>query len=386
MLTIGSQRHLFDIPAGIAYFNTAYNSPLLNSSRTALVSASHAKSHPWERPPADFFRDAERIRELAASLFGGDADGYAVVPAASYGLSAAARAVQSTLKAHDRIVVLAEEFPSNVLPWRRVALETGAIVAAVPTPTDGDWTTATLAAIEKGARVAALSPCHWTNGARLDLVAIGQACRAAGTTLVLDATQALGAMPLDMAAVQPDFLVSAGYKWLLCPYGVGLMYVADRWRDARPLEETWLSRVNAADFSALVEYSDIYMPGARRFDVGEKCTAMLPGAIAALEQLQAWGVGNIARVLGEINDRIAARLEALGFALPPSSHRCPHIVGARVPQGLTGDFVGSLRAKQVFISQRGSSIRIAPHLHVTEADVEQQLAALDVVVSSMRSR
>jgi selenocysteine lyase/cysteine desulfurase len=386
MLTIGSQRHLFDIPAGIAYFNTAYNSPLLNSSRTALVSASHAKSHPWERPPADFFRDAERIRELAASLFGGDADGYAVVPAASYGLSAAARAVQSTLKAHDRIVVLAEEFPSNVLPWRRAALETGAIVAAVPTPTDGDWTTATLAAIEKGARVAALSPCHWTNGARLDLVAIGQACRAAGTTLVLDATQALGAMPLDMAAVQPDFLVSAGYKWLLCPYGVGLMYVADRWRGARPLEETWLSRVNAADFSALVEYSDIYMPGARRFDVGEKCTAILPGAIAALEQLQAWGVGNIARLLGEINDRIAARLEALGFALPPSSHRCPHIVGARVPQGLTGDFVGSLRAKQVFISQRGSSIRIAPHLHVTEADVEQLLAALDVVVSSMRSR
>ena len=61
MLTIGSQRPLFDIPAGIAYFNTAYNSPLLNSSRAALVSASHAKSHPWERPPADFFDDAERI-------------------------------------------------------------------------------------------------------------------------------------------------------------------------------------------------------------------------------------------------------------------------------------------------------------------------------------
>jgi selenocysteine lyase/cysteine desulfurase len=385
MLTIGSQRHLFDIPAGIAYFNTAYNSPLLNSSRTALVRASHAKSHPWERPPADFFSDAERIRELAAGLFGGDAEGYAVVPAASYGLSAAARAVQSTLKAHDRIVVLDEEFPSNVLPWRRVALETGAVVATVPTPADGDWTTATLAVIAKGARVASLSPCHWTNGTRLDLVAIGQACRAARTTLVLDATQALGAMPFDMAAVRPDFLVSAGYKWLLCPYGVGLMYVSAEWRNARPLEETWLARVNAADFSALVDYSDEYMPGARRFDVGEKCTAILPGAITALEQLQAWGVGNVARALGEINDRIAARLEALGFALPPASQRCPHIVGARLPQGFTGDFVGSLRAQHVFISQRGSSIRVAPHLHVTEPDVEQLFVALDVVVSSMRS-
>src|SRR5262245_55920780 len=162
MLTIGSQRSLFDIPAGVAYFNTAYNSPLLNSSRTALVSASYAKSHPWERLPADFFSDADRIRTLAADLFGGDADGYAVVPAASYGLSAAARAIQPTLKVHDRIVVLDDEFPSNVLPWRRVALETGAVVATVPTPADGDWTTATLAVIAQGARIAALSPCHWT--------------------------------------------------------------------------------------------------------------------------------------------------------------------------------------------------------------------------------
>src|SRR5215831_4877067 len=382
MLTIGSQRSLFDIPAGIAYFNAAYNSPLLNSSRTALVSAAHAKSHPWERPPADFFSDAERMRVLAADLFGGDADGYAVVPAASYGLSAAARAIQPTLNVNDRIVVLEEEFPSNVLPWRRVALETGAVIATVPTPEDGDWTTATLAVIAQGVRVAALSPCHWTNGARVDLVAIGRACRAAGATLVLDATQALGAMPFDMAAVRPDFLVAAGYKWLLCPYGVGLMYVAEGWRDARPLEETWLARVNAADFSALVDYSDTYMPGARRFDVGEKCTALLPGAIAALEQLQAWGVGNVARVLGQINDRIATRLDALGFVLPPSSERCPHFIGARVPQRLTGNVVGSLRAQNVFISQRGSSIRVAPHLHVTEADIEQLFAALDVAVPS----
>src|SRR5262249_44743156 len=138
MLTIGSERPLFDIPEGIAYFNTAYNSPLLNSSRAALVSAAQAKSHPWERPSADFFNDAERVRVLAATLFGGDADAYAVVPAASYGLSAAARAIQPTLKVNDRIVVIDEEFPSNVLPWRRIALETGAVVVTVPTPADGD--------------------------------------------------------------------------------------------------------------------------------------------------------------------------------------------------------------------------------------------------------
>jgi hypothetical protein len=93
-------------------------------------------------------------------------------------------------------------------------------------------------------------------------------------------------------------------------------------------------------------------------------------------------VDNVARVLGQINERIASRLESLGFALPPPSQRSPHFVGARVPAELTGNLVGSLRAQHVFISQRGSSIRIAPHLHVAESDVEQLFAALNIAVAS----
>lgn len=376
MLTIGSQRHLFDIPPGVAYFNTAYNSPLLNASRAKLVAAAGGKSRPWERGAPDFFADAERVRELAAGLFGGDKDGYAIIPAASYGVSSAARAIEPTLTAGDRIVVVEGEFPSNVLPWRRVAQETGAVVVTVPTPGDGDWTAATLVALEQGARVAALGNCHWTNGARLDLVTVADACRAVGATLVLDNTQSWGAMPLDLTSVQPDFVVASGYKWLLCPYGFSLMYVGPVWRDARPLEETWLARTNAEDFTSLVNDSDTYMSGARRFDAGEKCTALLPGAIAALEQLQAWGVTQVADSLGVVNQRIQTRLEALGFELPPVAQRCPHLFGARLPKGYSGDLIGTLRANNVFVSQRGSSIRFAPHLHVTEDDIDQLFGAL----------
>jgi len=375
MLTIGSQRHLFDIPPGVAYFNTAYNSPLLNASRARLVEAAGAKSRPWERRAPDFFADAERVRALAAGVFGGDADGYAIIPAASYGVSSAARAIEPTLAPGDRIVVVEGEFPSNVLPWRRVAEETGAVVVTVPTPADGNWTAATLVALERGARVAALGNCHWTNGARLDLVTIAAACGAAGAALVLDNTQSWGAMPLDLNSVQPDFVVASGYKWLLCPYGFSLMYVSPAWRDTRPLEESWLARTNAEDFTSLTS-SDTYMSGARRFDAGEKCTPLVPGAIAALEQLQAWGVSEIAESLGAMNHGIQMRLEALGFELLPAAQRCPHLFGARLPKGYSGDLIGTLRANNVFVSQRGSSIRFAPHLHVTEDDIDQLFGAL----------
>jgi selenocysteine lyase/cysteine desulfurase len=376
-LPIGSQRSLFDVPPGIAYFNTAYNAPQLNESRARLVASAAAKSHPWKRSPGDFFDNAERIRVLAAELFGGDADGWAVVPAASYGVSTAARAIEPTLNENDRIVLLDEEFPSNVLPWRRVAAETGATIVTVPAPADGDWTAATLTAIRPGVRVVAAGHCHWTNGARLDLSAVARACRAVGAALVLDATQSLGAMPLDLADVQPDFLVAAGYKWLLCPYGFGLLYVSPAWRDARPLEETWLARENSGNFATLVQYNDIYLPGARRFEVGEKCTStILPGAIAALEQLQRWTLPVVARSLATITARIQDRLEALGFELPPPAQRCPHLFGARMPSHISGNLVGSLRERNVFVSQRGSSIRFAPHLHITEGDIEQLFAAL----------
>jgi selenocysteine lyase/cysteine desulfurase len=287
----------------------------------------------------------------------------------------------------DSIVLMEEEFPSNVLPWRRVAQETGAGVRTVPTPRDGDWTAAILAELERGARVAAISPCHWTNGSRLDLAVIGRACRDAEIALVLDATQFLGAAPIDLAAVDPAFLVSAGYKWLLAPYGFGLAYVAPRWRGARPLEETWLARTGAENFAGLVNYSDTYMVGARRFDVGEKCTAtLLPGAIAALEQISDWTVAGIGESLAAINRRIQGRLEALGFTLPPAAQRCPHMFGAQLPDGVSGDIVGGLRQRGVYVSQRGSAIRFAPHLHVTETDIEQLLAALDEVLRTLERR
>ena len=377
MSIIEPQRHLFDIPEEIAFFNIAYYSPQLNETMNRLLAGAVAKSHPWERVTADFFDDAETIRTLASTIFGGDSDGYAVVPSASYGLSTAARALEPHLKAGDRILVAAEEFPSNVFPWQRTAQEVGASVVTVPYPDDGDWTRAITSRIDQSVKVVATANCHWTNGAYIDLPTIGKACRDAGSMLVVDVTQSLGVMPLSMDEVQPDFLVAAGYKWLLCPYGFSLLYVSEQWRDARPLEESWFARSNARDFTSLAEYSYTYMPGARRFEVGEKCTAILPGAIAALEQIGAWGIANIAETLSAFNGRIGAHLERLGFRLPDEAQRCPHMLGALLPEGQAGDLVGALRKDNIYISQRGNALRFAPHLHINSHDEERLMEALD---------
>jgi selenocysteine lyase/cysteine desulfurase len=163
---MNSQRHLFDIPDDIAYFNCAYYSPLLNESRNRLLEGVKSKSHPWERTAHDFFTDAEKIRLSAADLFGGDPDGYAIVPSVSYGLSSAARAVEPQLGKGDSIIILEEGFPSNVLPWIRVAQERGVRLIKIPVPADESWAQAIINRIDKSTKVLALFTCHWKNHGR----------------------------------------------------------------------------------------------------------------------------------------------------------------------------------------------------------------------------
>jgi len=314
---------------------------------------------------------------LASALFGGDEDGYAITPSASYGLSAASRAVEPVIAKGDTILLLEGDFPSAVLPWHRVAAARGAHIRTVPVPGDGDWTAAILHALEKPVRVAAITSCHWTNGAYVDLERVGEACRQQGIILVVDATQSLGAMPLSINRIRPDFLASSGYKWLLFPYGVSLLYVSESWRDARPLEESWITRANARNFSGLTTYADDYMPGARRFDVGETCNPVtLPGAIAALEQLSEWGVANIAERLSAINTRIIQALSPLGFTLPDAKFRCPHMFGAKIPAGYTGNLVQELQPHRVYLSQRGNHVRVSPYLHINEGDLGRLMESL----------
>lgn len=378
---IPSQRHLFSIPDDVAYFNCAYYAPLLRASEAALIEGARTKSRPWDVTAPDFFRDAETLRSLATELYGGSADGWAIVPAVSYGVSTAARALEPELRAGDAILVAAEEFPSNVLPWRSTARAKGCEIVTVPAPGEADWARALLEALDAPSaarvRVAALSTCHWTNGTFIDAARVAARCREKGIAVVLDATQTLGVLPFSVDDVRPDFLVAACYKWQLGPYGLGLMHVSERWRGARPLEESWLGRSNAEDFTQLANYSDDYMPGARRFDVGEKALpSILPGGIAALEQVRAWGIANIAKSLAAVNASIARRLLELGYELAPESVRCPHMFGARAPGGSAAGLVAELRRRKIFVSQRGDSVRFAPHLYVSEADVSRLLEAV----------
>ena len=370
-----SQRHLFDIPEGVTYLNCAYLSPQLRSVSEAGRAAVARKSHPWEITPPDFFSEAEGARSVFASLVGGDADGVAIIPSVSYGIALAAKNLG--FERGRSVIVLEEQFPSNVYEWRAMAEAAGGRVVTVPRPDDLDWTSALLERVDDTTAVVAVPNCHWTDGTVVDLVEVGEAARSAGAALVVDAIQSLGARPFDVAAVKPDWLMTSVHKWMLGPYTIGFLWAAPERREGEPLERNWITRAGAEDFTALVQYADGFAPGARRYDMGERANfTNLPMAVTAMEQLLEWGVAEIESYIGDLTDLVASGAAELGWGVAPEERRARHMLGLRRPEGIPEGLPERLKDAGVYVSVRGSSIRVSPHVYNTEADVSRLLEVL----------
>ncbi len=376
-MALGSQRHLFAIPDDVAYLNCAYMGPVPTRAVEAGQAGLGRKARPWEIAAEDFFHPLQDVRDLVAGLLEGDADGVAITPSVSYGLATAA--ANLAVGPGQEIVVLEGQFPSNVYVWRDLAERREGWVHAIDRPADGDWTAAVLGHLDReGDEVAivALPPCHWTDGSRVDLVAVGERCRELGAALVVDVCQALGAMAFSVADVQPDFVAGACYKWLLGPYSVGFLWAAPHQREGMPIEHNWIARAGSDRFSALA-YEDEFQPGARRYDMGEVSNfALLPVVTESLRLIAGWGVAAVADHARAVTDRIAEGAADLGFTVAPAVLRAGHLMGIRRPGLDTDRLATALAAEQVHVSIRSEAVRVSAHAFNTADDADRLVAAL----------
>ena len=350
-------------------------SPLLNSVAEAGRDGVTRRGQPWKIAADDFFEPAEQVRELLARIINADADGIALVPSVSYAMAIASNSLP--LGEGQYIVLVEEQFPSNVYPWREIARRRSARLRTVGIP-EGDWTDAIVETIDEQTAVVSIPHVHWTTGAQFGLEQISKRCRQVGAALVIDATQSLGVLPLDVGVIQPDFLVAAAYKCMLGPYGLSYLYVAPSWRAGRPVEEGWLTRANAADFSQLTEYCDDYVSGARRYDFGERAsTILLPMAIASLQQISDWTVERIQQYTRPLIEHVVNRADASHLWHPPLQACSPCMIGIGLPGDSPHVLARQLAEQSIYISVRKQNARIATHVYNTTDDVDRLFDALE---------
>lgn len=378
---LNCQRHLFSLPEDVHYINCAFMAPLLRTVEEAGVGGIRRRRVPAGITPAHFWTDADRVRELFGTLVNAPAARIALVPAASYGLAVVARNLEAGRG--QNIVLAAGQFPSNVYTWRRLAAERGLEIRTVAPPDNAaergsGWNERLLDAIDARTAAVALGHVHWADGTLFDLETIGARAREAGAALVIDGTQSVGALPFDVARIQPDALVCAGYKWLLGPYGMGAAYYGPRFDGGVPLEENWIARAGSEDFSGLVDYRDEYAAGAVRYDVGERSNpVLLPMLAAALEQILEWRPERVQDYCRRLLHGTITEAREMGYVIAPEDSRATHLLGFRPPPSVAlSRLAAAFRERDVSVAVRGDSVRVSPHLYNNEADAAALLDAL----------
>lgn len=385
------QRDEFSLPRDVHYLNCAYMGPLSRATQQAGVAGVLRKANPSTIVAADFYDETNQARALFARLVNVEAaNRIAIVPSASYGLATAARNLACA--AGQNIVVTAEQFPSNVYVWRKLARQRNAqlrTVSALSLQQRGAaWNEALTEAIDERTAIVAVPHVHWTDGTRFDLERIAARARSFGAAVVIDGTQSVGALPFDVQRIKPDALVCAGYKWLLGPYSLGFAYYGPRFDDGEPLEENWIAREGSEDFRALVSYRDQYQPAALRYDVGERSNfALMPMAVAALQQILEWQPERIQRYCRALFAAAMPELRDLGFAVENDEWRGAHLFGVRMPASIDlAALHADLQRANVAAALRGSALRVAPNVYNDGSDVEALMKVLRISVETSAVR
>ncbi len=387
---LSCQKHLFDLPADVHFLNCSTVSPNLQSSVEAGYRGIARKSEPQRITSHDFFTDVADTKTLFAQLINcPDTDRIAIIPSVSYGVATVAKnlARKPGLRAGQEIVIVFEEFPSDVLAWEEVVAGQGLVIRTVNAPTDTDargqhWNEALLEAITDQTCLVMVPHAHWTDGTRFDLMAIRQRTREVGAWLIVDAAQSLGVMPFDVQAIQPDALLTVGYKYLLGPYGISASYWSETFDDGLPLEQNWINRLHSDDFGGLVNYQRAYRPKAARYSMGEQSNfILLPMFNASLRQLIDWQPAHIADYCGALTNGAAGRLRDLGFWVEAEAWRSQHLMGIRPPAGVSMDLIRiALAERQISLSIRSTALRVSTHVWNTPDDLTALADALASVV------
>jgi len=376
---LASQRDLFEIPRDICYLNSASYSPLPRKTQEAGRAAVLRKAAPWTLDAGFANRQHDRARAAAATLIHADPADIALIPSISYGVATAAKVL--TIARGARVIVLENDHSSPVLEWQTRAETQGFVIETVRQPGDGDWTSAVLAVIERpGAPpvgLASISSVHWSDGGLIALEKVAAALKRQGAVFLIDATHGAGVLPMEVARLDPDFVIFPTYKWLLGPYGRAFLYIARRHQGGTPLEQTSFGRRNVRAENAVYFADTSYVADARRFDMGERDHFIsMEMASIGMEMMAEWGDAAVARRLAMLTERIAEGVRDLGVSMPARHLRAPHILSLGFKAGMPAGLVEGLADEGVHVAARLGRMRISPHVFNDEADCDRFVKTL----------
>lgn len=362
---------------GRVWFNTAHQGPLPRAAVIAAERAAALKAAPHRIGDDDFREVPERLRGLLAQLVGSSTEEIVLGDSTSHGLHLIANGLSWAKK--DEVLVVEGDYPATVLPWQRLA-RSGVQVRSLR-PQYGLLTAEELAAaVSPRTRVLAVTWVDSFTGRTLDLFALGETCRKAGVLLVVNASQAIGARPIDVSTMPVDAVVSCGYKWLCGPYATGFSWLHPNLLDQlRPQQAYWLAMQAGRGLDQMRETVVRDDIGVRAFDVF--CPANFATTLpwmASLELLLEIRIDRIAAWDQQLVDRLVDAIEPAQYQLisPDRGPTRSTLVVLSRKDGTTEQRYHQLADSGIDAAYREGNLRLSVHLFNTMKQVDQALDAL----------
>jgi len=376
-----SQKQLFNLRPEVSYLNCAYKAPLLKSSEDAAIKALTRDRNPMDIGVDDYFSQVDEVKSQFAQLVNCTSKDVALIPSSSYGFASVLNNIAA--KPKGKAITIEDEFPSGYLSLSKWCKEHDNDLIIVNSDHSKNqkgkaWNEAILHEIDERTSLVLMSSVHWMNGIVFNLTAIADRCHEVGAKLVVDGTQSVGALPLDLQTCKIDALICAGYKWLFGPYSTGLAYFSPEFHDGEAIEESWMNKKNARNFSGLTNYDLNYQDGAAKFSVGETSNFILvPMVLEGLKQINKWEVPAMNAYCDKLSRPLLNYCAEIGLVLEERAYFSPHLFSLPLPTSVDpGAFKNILDQNKIFTSLRGQSLRVAINVFNEEADIERLLQVM----------
>lgn len=385
MTTIEDARLFFPGSDGCIYLENSARGLLPSTARDAALRYYDARIAGVAKETDPVF-DAERQAcDSFATLVGATPNEITLTRNVTDGLNIFVTALP--WKAGDNAVVSKEvEHPNGVYALYNMRQRHGIEVRMVDAGPDLSISVDAIAhAIDAHTRLVIVSSVTFSTGARTDLAALGQLCQSRGVTLLVDGAQSVGAIDINVHALNIDGLVVGASKYLCGPYGLGFLYI--RRALAESLHPTYLGRysIDLGNAHEGDQGGNTYqlMPGAKRFDSGSYNYSAASAAVASINLLKEITVPVIEQHVLRLAKLLDDGLRAIGLPILSGGnerHRSQLVLmGLRQPTTEQRQLFVSLAdfftTKNIRVSQRQGRLRFSFHLYNTGEDVKTVLAA-----------
>ena len=358
------------------YANHAAMAPWPRVTSQAVMEFAQENSQIGSEKYNGWLARETQLRKRLARLINADsADDIALLKNTTDGICTVSNGID--WRNGDNIILPTGEFPSNRLPW--LALQRlGVEIREVDIRSTTEPESALLARMDERTRLLSVSAVQWTDGLRLQLETLGQACRENKVLFFVDAIQQLGAVQVDVQACGIDFLAADGHKWLLAPEGIAVFYCRESARGKLRLQQHgWHMVDEAEDFSR-----DQWLPSktAVRFEAGSPNMLGQVALYASVGLLQDVGMKHVEAFVAGNSLALSEGLEnihGLELLRPFDPQRVSGIISFRPSDGDLARIYQALKRRRVLSSVRGDAIRLSPHFYQAGKPIQEMLAVIE---------